>query len=329
MRQTPNVRVAILDDYQHVALGMADWPRLPAGVTLTVFDDTLTDTQALAQRLRDFEIIVSMRERTLLPGALLEQLPSLRLIAATGRRQSNIDVSAATRLGIHIATTDSPGVSTSELTWGLIFAVTRRIPQEDAAMRAGRWQTTLGVGLEGKALGLVGVGRIGASVAKAAPAFGVSLIAWTPNLTPERAGQHGARAVSKEELFSRSDIVSLHVPGNEATRGLVGERELALMRPSAYLVNTSRGPVVDEAALVKALRERRIAGAALDVFDVEPLPPGHPLTALDNVVLAPHLGYVTEENYRIFYGQCLENIEAYLAGAPARLLNPDAARVRR
>lgn len=319
------VRIAILDDYQSVALRMADWSMLPEGVEIESFTAGIDEEEALVERLRPFQVLVSMRERTRLPASALERLPGLRLIAATGARQANIDVEAATRLGILISTTGSPGGSTSELTWALIFAITRRVPQEDAAMRTGRWQSTMGVDLAGKTLGLMGLGRVGAGVARAAEAFRVELLAWSRNLTAERAREMGATAVGKNELFARSDILSVHVPLNDGTRGLVGALELGLMKPTSYLINTSRGPIVEETALIKALRGNWIAGAALDVFDREPLPPGHPLTDLENVVLTPHLGYVTEENYRVFYGESLENIRAYLdTGLPTRLLNPEA-----
>ena len=328
MQQPPpaGVRVAVLDDYQGVALRMADWEALGPGVEVVVFRDSARDDEALVERLRPFEVVVSMRERTRFPAPVLERLPRLRLIAATGARQANIDVDAATRLGVFVSTTGSPGGSTSELTWALIFAVTRWVAREDAALRAGRWQSTIGVDLTGKTLGLVGLGRVGVGVARAAEGFRVRVLAWSRNLTAERAAEQGAEAVGKDELFARSDIVSVHVPLIDGTRGLVGVRELALMRPASYLVNTSRGPIVDEPALIDALRERRIAGAALDVFDREPLPAGHPLTGLDNVVLTPHLGYVTEDNYRVFYGESVENIRAYLeTGTPARVMNLDAA----
>jgi phosphoglycerate dehydrogenase-like enzyme len=319
------VRIAILDDYQSVALRMADWSMLPEGVEIESFMAGIDEEEALVERLRTFQVLVSMRERTRLPVSALERLPELRLIAATGARQVNIDVEAATRLGIFISTTGSPGGSTSELTWALIFAITRRVPQEDAAMRTGRWQSTMGVDLAGKTLGLMGLGRVGAGVARAAEAFRVELLAWSRNLTAERAREMGATAVGKNELFARSDILSVHVPLNDGTRGLVGALELGLMKPTSYLINTSRGPIVEETALVEALRGNWIAGAALDVFDREPLPAGHPLTGLENVVLTPHLGYVTEENYRVFYGESLENIRAYLdTGLPTRLLNPEA-----
>ncbi len=322
-----SVRVAILDDYQGVALKMADWTALGPGVDVEAFLDEAEGDAALVERLRAFEVVVSMRERTRFPASVLEQLPRLRLIAATGARQANIDVDAATRLGVFVSTTGSPGGSTSELTWALIFAVTRWVAREDAALRSGQWQSTIGVDLAGKTLGLVGLGRVGGGVARAAAAFGVELLAWSRSLTPEQADSRGAESVGKDELFARSDIVSVHVPLNDGTRGLIGARELALMRSTSYLINTSRGPVVDEPALIAALRERQIAGAALDVFDREPLPVGHPLTALDNVVLTPHLGYVTEDNYRIFYGESVENIRAYLdTGTPTRVLNPEAAR---
>ena len=323
------VRIAILDDYQSVALRMAEWSTLPAGVDVESFTKGADNDDALVERLRPFHVVVSMRERTRLPSSVLDQLSELRLIAATGARQANIDVEAATRLGIFISTTGSPGGSTSELTWALIFAITRRIPQEDAAMRTGNWQSTMGVDLAGKTLGLLGLGRVGGGVARAAEAFRVDLLAWSRNLTADRARESGATAVGKEELFARSDILSVHVPLNEGTRGLVGASELGLMKPTSYVINTSRGPIVDEVALIDTLQGNRIAGAALDVFDREPLPAGHPLTGLENVVLTPHLGYVTEDNYRVFYGESLENIRAYLeTGLPTRLLNPDAAGLR-
>ena len=291
-----------------------------------MFRDGAEDDEALVERLRPFEVVVSMRERTRFPAPVLEQLPRLRLIAATGARQANIDVDAATRLGVFVSTTGSPGGSTSELTWALIFAVTRWVAREDAELRAGQWQSTIGVDLAGKTLGLVGLGRVGGGVARAAEGFRVKVLAWSRSLTAEQAAARGAETAEKDELLARSDIVSVHVPLNDGTRGLIGARELALMRPTSYLINTSRGPVVDEPALINALRGRRIAGAALDVFDREPLPAGHPLTGLDNVVLTPHLGYVTEENYRIFYGESVENIRAYLeTGTPTRVVNPDAA----
>jgi len=319
------IRIAILDDYQSAALRMANWSSLPAGVEIEAFADGIDDEAALVERLKSFQIVVSMRERTKLPASVLERLPELRLIAATGARQANIDVDAATHLGVFVST-GSPGGSTSELTWALIFAVTRWIPHEDAAMRLGRWQSTIGVDLAGKTLGLVGLGRVGGGVARAAEAFRVNLLAWSRNLTDERASSRGARRVEKDELFSQSDIVSIHVPLTEQTRGIVGARELGLMKPTSYLINTSRGPIVEETALIDMLTDRRIAGAALDVFDREPLPQGHPLTGLDNVVLAPHLGYVTEENYRVFYGESLENVRAYVeTGTPTRLMNEKAA----
>ncbi len=321
-----SIRIAILDDYQSVALRMAEWSTLPAGVEIESFTEGVDDGDALVERLRSFQVVVSMRERTRLPSSVLERLPELRCIAATGARQANIDIEAATRLGVFISTTGSPGGSTSELTWALIFAITRRVPQEDAAMRTGIWQSSMGVDLAGKTLGLLGLGRVGEGVARAAEAFRVELLAWSRNLTVERAQEKGASAVSKDELFARSDILSVHVPLNDGSRGLVGASELNLMKPTSYLINTSRGPIVDESALIDALKKKRIAGAALDVFDREPLPAGHPLTEFENVVLTPHLGYVTEENYRIFYGESLENIRAYLeTGVPTRLLNPDAA----
>ena len=317
------VRIAVLDDYQDVARHLASWDALPSGTKAEFFHDTLKDPTALIERLQPYQVLVTMRERTRLPASVLQSLPNLRLIAGTGRGQAHVELEAATRLGIMVCGTDGSGSSTVELTWGLILAITRHIPQENAAMRRGEWQTSLGVGLQGKTLALLGLGRIGSGVAAVAPAFGMEVIAWTPNLTQERAARFGATHVEQAKVFSDADILSIHAPLNDSTRGLVGPEELGVMRPSAYLVNTSRGPVVDEKALVQALSQRRIAGAALDVYDDEPLPAGHPLTQLDNVVLTPHLGYVTSENLRTMYAQCVENIRNFLAGKPSRVVNPE------
>lgn len=318
------VKIAVLDDYQGMALRSADWASLPVGTDIRVFRDHVGDADALAERLQEFQIICSMRERTIFSRGLLERLPALRLLTTTGMRNAAIDLEAATELGILVSGTGGLGYPTAELTWGLILALARNIPVEDAALRQGRWQTTLGTGLRGKALGILGLGRLGSQVARIGAAFGMSVIAWSQNLTPERAAQHGALLVPKEELFARADVVTIHLVLSGRTRGLVGVAELARMKPTAYLVNTSRGPIVDEAALVRVLQAGKIAGAALDVFDREPLPAGHPLCQLRNAVLTPHLGYVTAEGYRIFYQETVDDIAAYLRGAPMRMLNPSA-----
>jgi phosphoglycerate dehydrogenase-like enzyme len=315
-------RVAILDDFQGVALQMADWSVLAPDCRVEVFRDHLTDLDALANRLRDFEIVTCMRERTPFRRDLLERLPNLRLLVTTGMRNAAIDLQAATEQGVVVCgTAGGPESPPAELTWGLILALVRHIPHEDAVTRVGRWGTTVGMSLENRTLGVLGLGRLGATVARVGVAFQMSVIAWSQNLTAERAAQCGATLVTKDELFTRSDIVTLHVQLSERTRGLVGTRELALMKPTAYLINTARGPIVDEAALVRALQSCAIAGAGLDVFDEEPLPPDHPLTQLDNTLLMPHAGYVTEAQYRVRYRDTVENIASYLEGVPLRVLN--------
>lgn len=316
--------VAVLDDYQGVALQMADWRVLPETCLVQVFRDHLSEREALAERLQPFEIITCMRERTPFPRDLLARLPKLRLLVTTGMRNAAIDVQAATALGIVVCgTAGGPASPPAELTWGLILALVRHIPREDADVRAGHWGTTLGMCLEGKVFGVLGLGQLGGRAAKIGVAFGMSVIAWSQNMTAEQAAQHGAMLVSKDELFAQADIVSIHVQLSARTRGLVGARELRRMKPTAYLINTARGPIVDEAALVQALQSRAIAGAGLDVFDQEPLPPGHPLLALENVLLVPHIGYVTREQYQVRYRDTVENVAAYLRGAPLRVLNPE------
>ena len=312
------IRVAILDDYQGVAESIVDWGALPDGSELVVFRDHVRDEAALVERLASFEAIVAMRERTPFPRSVLARLPSLRLLVTTGRRNAAIDVAAATEHGILVCGTDILSYPTAELTWGLILALARHIPEEDRATRAGAWQTTLGVGLSGKTLGVLGLGRQGAQVARVGRAFDMSVIAWSENLTAARAAEAEAELVSREELFRRADVLTIHLVLSERTRGLVGAAELRSMKRSAYLINTSRGPIVDEAALIAALEQHDIAGAALDVFDEEPLPRDHPLRRLPRTVITPHLGYVTEETYAIFYAQALENILGYLRGAPLR-----------
>jgi len=312
-------RVALLDDYQGVALRMADWKSLPAGTDVVAFSDHLADEGALATRLADFDIVMAMRERTAFTRSLLERLPMLRLLITAGMRNASIDMKAAAERGVLVCGTAGLPYPTAELAWGLILGLMRRIPAEDRATREGRWQVSLGLGLNGKTLGVLGT--LGSRVAKVGRAFEMEVLAWSQNLTRARAEEVGATLVAKDELLARSDIVSIHLVLSERTRGLLGARELGLMKRSAYLVNTSRGPIVDEAALIDALRNGIIAGAGLDVFDPEPLPADHPFRSLPNIVVTPHLGYVTEETYRVFYGHALEDVQAFLRGAPVRVLS--------
>lgn len=317
------MKVAALDDYQKVALKLADWSALPDGTDIIAFSEHRSGVDALAEKLRPYDVLVAMRERTPFTRELMERLPSLHLLITTGMRNASIDMLAATGLGILVCGTRGGGPAAAELAWALILAVVRHIPQEHGAVREGRWQSTLGTELKGKTLGLLGLGNLGSHMAVIGNAFGMTVIAWSQNLTEERANQFGATVVTKDELFSRSDVLSIHVQSSERTRGLVGNREFSLMKPTSYLINTSRGPIVDEAALLEALRSRTIAGAGVDVYDVEPLPHDHPLRHVDNIVTTPHVGYVTNETYRIFYGDAIEDIRAYVAGQPIRVLNPD------
>ncbi len=313
--------VAILDDYQGVALEVADWSALDGRLTVSAFTDHRSDIDELAERLAPFTVVVAMRERTTIGRELLVRLPNLRLIVTTGMRNKAIDLAAARELGITVSGTDLVGSSTVELTWALIMAVARDIPGEDRRTREGVWQSTLPLLLEDSTLGILGLGRIGQRIASLARAFGMTVIAWSENLTPESAAEHGAERVSKAELFERSDILTIHTLFSHRTRGLVGAADLELLGPAGYLVNTSRGPIVDEGALVAALRDGVIAGAALDVFDVEPLPPGHPLLSTPRTILSPHVGFVSRRAYEIGYGQAVEDIVGWLDGDPVRVLN--------
>jgi len=316
------VAIALLDDYQNVALEMADWARLREDHRLTVFNQPLGDEPAVANALAGFDVVCLVRERTPFPRSLIERLPNLRLIVTAGERNAAIDVKAAAERKILVCGTRSPGHATAELAMGLILALARNIPLEAAAMRTGGWQSTIGIDLNGRTLGLVGLGRLGGRMAKLGRAFGMKVIAWSANLTQQVAYEQGAERVDKDALFRVADIVSIHTRLSDRTRGLVGARELALMKPSALLVNTSRGPIIDLAALLEILRAGRIAGCALDVYDVEPLPAGHPLRSSPRVLLTPHLGYVTEETYRAFYGGKVAAIEAWLAGKPIHVISP-------
>jgi phosphoglycerate dehydrogenase-like enzyme len=313
---------AILDDYQNCALGFADWSSL-GGVQVTNFTDVITSPDALAEQLAGFEIIVATRERTRFDRALLARLPRLKLLVTTGMRNFAIDTESAAKLGIMVCGTRILPYPAAELTWGLLLALARHIPADAASVRAGeKWQTRIGVGLSGKTLGIIGLGKIGRQIARYAQAFEMRPLAWSPSLTDQESQSAGAeRAPSLDALLQRSDIVTLHMVLADSTRGMIGARELALLRPTALLVNTSRGPLIDETALVQTLAEKRITGAALDVYDTEPLPAGHPFRTLPNVVATPHLGYVISENYQIFYTDAVESIRAWRKGSPVRTLS--------
>jgi phosphoglycerate dehydrogenase-like enzyme len=314
-------RVAILDDYQQVALELGPWRELGDEVSLTTFPEHIADDEELIERLAPFDVVVAMRERTPFPRERLERLPALRLLVTTGRANAAIDMDAARELGIVVAGTGGLASPTVELTWALILAVCRNICAEDRRMREGGWQHTIGPELEGRTLGVVGLGRLGTKVAAIGRAFGMEVIAWSQNLRPEHAFAQRVEAVAKEDLFRRADVVTIHLKLSERSRGVVGASELAAMKPTAYLVNTSRGPIVDEAALLQALDARSIAGAALDVYDVEPLPADHPLRAAPNTVLTPHLGYVSTGNYETFFRGAAECIAGHLRGEPMGVLN--------
>jgi len=323
-------RIAILDDYQGAALSATSWERLNGRAMVDVYRDTLTNDDDLVERLSAYEVLVLIRERTRFPASLLARLPKLELLALTGRNLGQVDAGMATECGILLTDTKGSGASPVELTIGLMLAVARRIPQEVAALRSGRWQTSLGVELKGKTLGILGLGRIGSRIAAFGQFLGMRVLAWGPTLTDERATAAGVTRVSLERLFQESDVVSVHLRLSDTSRRLVTADLLRLMKPTAFLINTARGPIVDETALVALLSERRIAGAGLDVYDVEPLPNDHQFVGLDNAVLTPHLGYVTQETYRIFFRQVVENIAAYLDGRiPPRCINPEAAARRR
>jgi phosphoglycerate dehydrogenase-like enzyme len=306
------VNIAILDDYQNVALKMADWSPLDGRATITVFNDHVADADRVVQRLLPFDVVCVMRERTPLTRAIIERLPRLKLIASTASRNASIDVAAAAEHGVTVTHTGYDSSSTVELTWALILASARHVAAESASLRSGGWQRTIGDGLRGKTLGVLGLGNIGSEVARLGLAFGMKVIAWSQNLTSEKAETRGARLVSKEELFRQADVLTIHLVLSDRTRGLVGAPELAAMKSSARLVNTSRGPIVEEAALIEALPEGRIAGAAVDVFDVEPLPSNHPYRSLENVLATPHIGYVSRELYATFYRDTVQNITAWL-----------------
>lgn len=314
-------RIAILDDFQNVALGMADWSRLQAAHQITVFDHAMTTVEAVAAALHPFEVVCIMRERTPFPRALFEKLPNLKLLVTTGMRNASVDLAAAAAHGVTVCGTPSGGHATAELAMALTLGLARNFHVELAAMREGRWQSTVGVDLRGRTLGLLGLGKLGSEVARFAQTFGMRTIAWSQNLTAEAAAEKGVTRVEKDDLFRQSDFLSIHLVLSQRSRGLVGAREIGLMKSTAFIVNTSRGPIVDPDALADALRDGRIAGAALDVYETEPLPADHPLRREPRALLTPHIGYVTEESYKIFFAGVVEDIEAWFAGRPVRVLS--------
>jgi phosphoglycerate dehydrogenase-like enzyme len=307
-----NLKVAILDDYQLVALNFADWSSVADRAEITVFEDHVADLDAVVERLLPFDAICVMRERTPLPREVLERLPRLKLIASTGPRNSSIDVVAAKERGIRVTATGYRSTPTIEMTWALILASARQIVRDSNSVRKGGWQTSIGRELEGRVMGVLGLGNVGGRVARIGHAFGMKVIAWSQNMTPAFAEAAGATLVTKDELFREADVLTIHVILSERTRGLVSSADIALMKPAAWLINTSRGPIVDEGGLVQALTSRSIAGAALDVFNTEPLPVDHPFRTLDNVLATPHVGYVAEDLYRTFYGDAAAGVAAWL-----------------
>jgi phosphoglycerate dehydrogenase-like enzyme len=311
-------RIAILDDYQNIARSFANWDRLTGRAEVTFFSDHLTNEDELVARLTPFDAVGIMRERTPLPRRLIERLPNLKLIATSGMWNASVDLEACEERGIAVCGTQVGGGGTVQVTWALILALAQAITTCDSDIRAGRWQTGIGEEIAGKTLGLLGLGRIGGKVARIAQAFEMNVLAWSKNLTSEHAAACGAERVELDELLARADFLSVHLVLSARTRGLLGREQLALMKPTAYLINTSRGPIVDETALIDALERRTIAGAGLDVYDVEPLPADHRLRRLPNTVLTPHVGYMSRESYAIYYPQMLEDFEAWLAGTPIR-----------
>ena len=315
------VRCAILDDYQNVALQAADWSNIKNDVAIEVFNEHLDGPDKVVAALKGFAVVVAMRERTAFPRQVIEALSDLKLLITTGLRNASIDTVAAKARGVTVCGTGSFGSPTSGIAIGLMLELTRHIGYENARLHGGaKWQTTIGPDLEGLTLGVLGLGKLGTRTAAIAKAFGMKVIAWSQNLTPEKCQEAGVGYVSKDDLFRQSDFITIHTVLSARSRGLVGASELGLMKPSAFLINTSRGPIVDEAALVAALRDNKIAGAGLDVFDVEPLPLDHPLRQMNNVVITPHLGYVSQQNYRHYFAGVVEDIRGFLDGKPVRVL---------
>jgi len=312
------LKIGILDDYQNVALSLADWSSLDADVE--VFTAPFGDEDEVVNQLADFDVLVAMRERTRFPAEVLSHLRSLKLLVSTGAANSAIDVAVATELGVVVSGTGYFSYPTAELTWAMILAAARKLPQQVQSMRTGGWQLGLGTSVHGLTLGVLGLGNVGEQVAAIAHAFGMQVIAWSENLTAERAAEHEVTAVSREQLFTEADVLSIHMVLSERSRGMVGASELAMMKPTSILVNTSRGPIVDEGALVAALRGHVISCAAIDVYETEPLPADHPLRSLDNALLTPHIGYVSQQLYSVFYRDAVEDIAAFIAGSPVRVI---------
>jgi phosphoglycerate dehydrogenase-like enzyme len=317
------VRAAILDDYQNVAMSYADWSAVQKDVALTVFNKPFASQDEAIKALQGFAIVVGMRERTPFPRKTIEALPDLKLLITTGAKNNSFDIAAANERGVTVCGTGSVGNPTAGITFGLMLELTRRIGFESARLKAGApWQVTIGKDLEGLTLGIVGLGKLGQRVAGVARAFGMKVIAWSQNLTPDKAKEAGVDYASKEDLFRNADFVSIHYQLSDRSRGLIGAEDIGRMKTGAYLINTARAPIVDQAALIKALQDKKIAGAGLDVFEVEPLPLDHPYRKLDNVVLTPHLGYVSEQNYRKYFPDIVEDIRAWLDGKPIRVIAP-------
>ena len=314
------MKIAVLDDYQNVARDMADWSRIEANHQITFFHDIYEGLDGFAKRLEPFDIVCIMRERSPFKRDLIERLPNLKLVVTAGMRNAALDLDACKDRGIPVLGTGGSAQATPELAWGMMLSLARNIHIENARMREGTWITTLGTDMQGKTLGILGLGRLGTKMAQIGRAFDMKVIAWSQNLTDEKAAEAGAVRVGKDELFAQADFLTIHYKLGERSRGLVGAAELALMKPTAYLVNTSRGPVVDTDALITALTAGRIAGAGVDVYDAEPLAPDHPIRACPRTILTPHLGYVTDGTYTAFYGEIVESIESWLAGNPIRML---------
>ncbi|MEE2689351.1 MAG: D-2-hydroxyacid dehydrogenase family protein [Pseudomonadota bacterium] len=315
------MKVAILDDYLNVAIDLGDWSILDGRAELFTFNAPFGSEDEAADKLADYEVIVGMRERTPFPASLIKRLPVLKLLITTGMRNQSFDMEAAKAQGVTVCGTAGLGQPTAELTWAMILGLACHIPEHDNAMKSGGWQMTLNEMLKGKTLGLLGLGKLGGTVGEIGKAFGMRVIAWSQNLTAELAGECGVTRVEKDELIAQSDYISIHLVLSDRTRGLINADDLAQMKPTAYIVNTSRGPIIDERALIEALKENKIAGAAIDVYEIEPLPADHPIRSLDNVLLTPHIGYGTNDNFAHMYSQVAENIAAFLDGAPIRLLN--------
>jgi phosphoglycerate dehydrogenase-like enzyme len=314
-------RCAILDDYQNIALSSADWSPVKGDVDIKAFTANLGGPDKVIAALQDFDIVVAMRERTGFPKQVIDALPNLKLLITTGMRNASIDTEAAKARGLTVCGTGAFGSPTSGIAIGLMLELTRHIGYENARLHAGAtWQTTIGPELEGLTLGVLGLGKLGQRTAAIAKAFGMKVIAWSQNLTPEKCAEAGVGYVGKDDLFRQSDLISIHVVLSQRSRGLVGAKEIGLMKPTAYLINTSRGPIIEEAAMLAALRDKKIAGAGLDVFDVEPLPLDHPLRKMDNVVITPHLGYVSKQNYKHYFSSVVEDIRGFLDGKPVRVM---------